>query len=114
MRRFFPSPSVTSHDHFFPTFARFEGTAGHHLGEWLDEVATRAGRQNEQYVELMHTPDFSRVANDAYQIGWRSDLKDFATALLAGGISHDSSAPTAEIHQARRLRTEGRQGVQHD
>jgi adenosine deaminase len=106
MRGFVPSPGVTAHDQFFRTFARFDGVATHHLGEWLDEVATRAGRQNEQYVELMHTPDFSHVANDAYQIGWRSDLTDFATALLAGGISRDISAATAELDKAGKIRSE--------
>ena len=29
-------------------------------GEWLDEVATRAAAQNEQYLEIMDTPDLLR------------------------------------------------------
>src|SRR2546421_389970 len=62
MRGFVPSSGVTAHDQFFRTFARFGGTSHDHLGEWLDEVATRAGRQNEQYLELMHTPGFSQTA----------------------------------------------------
>ena len=29
---------------------------------WLDEIATRAASQNEQYLELMETPDFDHTA----------------------------------------------------
>jgi adenosine deaminase len=106
MRGFVPSPGVTGHDQFFRTFARFGGPSHHHLGEWLDEIATRAGRQNEQYIELMHTPDFSHVAKDAYEIGWREDLKEFGTALLARGISRDISTAVAELDEAEKIRSE--------
>src|SRR6267154_3656069 len=71
MRGFVLSPGVTGHDHFFDTFAKFGGTDHRHLGEWIDEVATRAAAQNEQYLELMHTPDFSHTATIAKEIGWR-------------------------------------------
>jgi len=53
MRGFVPSPGVTGHDHFFEAFAKFGGTDHRHLGEWIDEVATRAAAQNEQYLELI-------------------------------------------------------------
>src|SRR5260370_6151742 len=61
MRGFVPSPGVTDHDHFFDAFSKFGGTDPRHLGEGIDEVATRAAAQNEQYLELMHTPDFSHT-----------------------------------------------------
>jgi len=53
MRGFVPSSGVSAHDQFFATFDRFGGTFVSHKGEWLDEVATRAARQNEQYLEIM-------------------------------------------------------------
>src|SRR6266436_5825398 len=74
MRGFVLSPGVTGHDHFFDTFAKFGGTDHRHLGEWIDEVATRAAAQNEQYLELMHTPDFSHTATIAKEIGWHDEL----------------------------------------
>src|SRR6266478_6035411 len=74
MRGFVPSPGVTGHDHFFDTFSKFGGTDHRHIGEWIDEVATRAAAQNEQYLELMHTPDFSHTAAIAKEIGWREDF----------------------------------------
>src|SRR5215470_1289395 len=44
MRGFVAAPGVTGHDHFFHTFARFDGISTKHLGEWFDEVASRAAR----------------------------------------------------------------------
>ncbi|HEY6128255.1 MAG TPA: hypothetical protein VIW23_08750 [Candidatus Acidoferrum sp.] len=108
MRGFVPSPGVTAHDHFFRTFARFGGTSHRHLGEWLDEVAARAGRQNEQYMELMHTPEFSQAAKLGYEIGWQDhqDLAQFRDALLAKGIAADISAAKEELDQAEKIRAE--------
>src|SRR6267143_4204468 len=71
MRGFLPSPGVTGHDHFFDTFSKFGGTDHRHLGEWIDEVATRAAAQQEQYLELMHTPEFGHTAAISREIGSR-------------------------------------------
>src|SRR5882757_9543264 len=62
MRSFVPSAGVSGHDHFFDSFAKFDATSLRHSGEWLDEIAARAASQNEQYLELMETPDFIRTA----------------------------------------------------
>ena len=62
MRTFVPVTGDSGHDHFFATFDKFGGTDKTHMGEWLDEVATRAAAQNEQYLELMDTPDFRSAA----------------------------------------------------
>jgi len=48
MRGFVPSAGVSGHDHFFDSFAKFDGTSPRHSGEWLDEIAARAAAQNEQ------------------------------------------------------------------
>jgi adenosine deaminase len=105
MRGFVPSPGVTGHDQFFRTFARFGGTSHHHLGEWLDEVADRAGRQNEQYLELMHTPEFDQAAKAGYEIGWLDDFSKFRNALLAKGLGADISAAKEAMDEAEALRT---------
>jgi len=105
MRGFVPSPGVTGHDHFFNTFARFGSISTRHLGEWLDELATRAGRQNEQYIELMHTPDFSRTAKAGYEIGWQDDLAHFREALLAKGLGPDMNAAKEQLNEAEALRS---------
>src|SRR5258707_1724082 len=104
MRGYVPSPGVTGHDQFFRTFAKFGGISHRHLGEWLDEVASRAGRQNEQYLELMHTPEFGIAAKSGYQIGWQDDLAQFHKALTDGRLAPDISAATDELNQAEALR----------
>ena len=105
MRGFVPSPGVTGHDHFFDAFAKFGGTDHRHLGEWIDEVATRAAAQNEQYLELMHTPEFSHTAAIAKEIGWREDFGSLREALLARGLRDDVALAKTSMDQAEELRT---------
>ena len=62
MRSFVPTPGFSGHDQFFATFARFGGLDKRHMGEWVDEVASRAAAQNQQYLELMETPPFGHAA----------------------------------------------------
>jgi adenosine deaminase len=104
MRGFAPSPGVTGHDHFFDAFAKFGGTDHRHLGEWIDEVATRAAAQNEQYLELMHTPDFSHTAAIAREIGWRDDFNQLRDELLAHGLRDDVAVAKTGLDQAEALR----------
>ncbi len=70
MRSFVPSAGTSGHDQFFSAFDRFGGTEKSHSAEWLDEVATRAAVQNEQYLEVMMTPAFGNAAKLGYSIGW--------------------------------------------
>jgi adenosine deaminase len=104
MRGFTPSPGVTGHDHFFDTFAKFGGTDHRHLGEWLDEIATRADAQNEQYLELMHTPEFGHAAAIAAEIGWREDLGQLGDALFAHGLRDEVATAIAAMDEAEALR----------
>ena len=80
MRSFVPSAGISGHDQFFATFNRFSGLNKSHTGEWLDEVATRAAAQDEQYLEIMETPDFSAAAKLGDEIGWPEaiTIHDFA------------------------------------
>ena len=76
MRSFVPSAGVSGHDQFFATFARFDptNTAGaRHGGEWLDEIVRRASAQNEQYLEIMHTPDLGRAIAAAQALRWPTE-----------------------------------------
>ena len=72
MRSFVPSSGISGHDQFFSTFGRFSGISKSHLGEWLDEVASRAAAQNEQYLEIMETPPFPDESRLAAEIDWPS------------------------------------------
>jgi adenosine deaminase len=80
MRAFVPSSGTNGHDQFFATFGRFGGLGAKHAGDWLDEVATRAAAQNEQYLEIMQTPSFAHAATLGYKIGWPAPLKPATTS----------------------------------
>ena len=75
MRSFVATPSWSEHDQFFATFGRFGGLNKTHIAEWVDEVASRSAAENNQYLELMHTPTFSHAAQIAHQIGWNAQAR---------------------------------------
>jgi adenosine deaminase len=104
MRGFVPSPGITGHDHFFDAFSKFGGTDHRHLGERIDEVAARAAAQNEQYLELMHTPEFGHTAAIAKEIGWRDDFNQLHEALLAHGLRDDVALAKTGLDEAEALR----------
>lgn len=104
MRSFVPSAGVSGHDHFFDTFDKFRGTDPRHTGEWLDEVATRAAAQNEQYLELMETPVFSHAASIAHEVGWNDDLSQLRDELLKRGLREEVPADRAFFANAETRR----------
>ena len=114
MRGFVPTAGTTAHDHFFDSFARFGGNLNEsrHLGEWLDELAIRGAIQNEQYLELMNTPDFHRAAALAKEIGWPdsgnspTDFSKLRDGLLAHGLREEVATASAAVDQAETLRNQ--------
>jgi len=119
MRSFVPSAGVSGHDQFFSTFDRFTGIDKSHTGEWLDEVATRAAAQNEQYLEVMMTPSFFELAPLWTSLGWpatpagaaidphgditgtsRAELDALRTKLLAGGLRNEIALDIKEMDDA--------------
>ena len=123
MRSFVPSAGVSGHDQFFATFDRFGGTNKSHTGEWLDEVATRAAAQNEQYLEVMMTPSFFDLAPLWNKLGWpatpagtvidpkgdatgtsRAELESLRTRLLEGGLRNEIAINIKEFDGASAAR----------
>ncbi len=108
LRSFVPSAGWSGHDQFFVTFDRVDGLKNH-KGEWVDEVATRAAEQNEQYLELMDTPTFTHAAQIATTIGWspelgRADRAAFARfrqQLLDRGLRDEVAVDREEVRQAQ-------------
>jgi adenosine deaminase len=91
MRGFVPSAGVSGHDQFFATFDRFGGIDKSHAGEWLDEVATRAASQNEQYLEIMQTPSFFELAPLWNSLGWPKTARETATIETAASAAEGSA-----------------------
>jgi adenosine deaminase len=104
MRSFVPSAGWSGHDQFFSTFGHFGGTDKRHTGEWVDEVATRAAAQNEQYMELMETPPFGHAATVAAQLGWDANLAEFRQKLLDHDLDQEIDAAKEHIRNALALR----------
>ena len=119
MRGFVASAGVSGHDQFFATFDRFGALDKSHAGEWLDEVATRAAAQNEQYLEVMQTPSFFELAPLWNSLGWpatpagakpdpegdatgtsRAELDALRTKLLAGGLRDEVALDVKEFDDA--------------
>ncbi len=86
MRTFVPVTGESGHDWFFDTFGRFSGLSTSHRGEWVNDVATRAAGENEQYLELMVTPKFESEAKLAEKIGFDSNYAQYREKLLKAGI----------------------------
>jgi adenosine deaminase len=117
MRAFVPTEGINGHDQFFATFARFGGIQGD-AGEWLDEVASRAVAQNEQYLEVMQTPPFSHAAALANRFGWPAgaessiapaQLADLRDKLIAAGLRDEVATDRSELSSA----LETRNNIEH-
>ncbi len=100
MRSFVPFAGTSGHDQFFATFDRFlKINPPKHLGQWLDEVSRRAASQNEQYLEVMHTPDFAEAAKLGYEVGWTGNLSQTRDALLSKGLRENVAKDRAGTGQ---------------
>ena len=113
MRSYVPFSGWSGHDQFFSTFSRWGALEKATAGEWLDEVATRAAAQNEQYLEIMQTPSFSHAATLGYKIGWPADsttnvtgstLADLRDKLLAAGLRDEVAVDSKEFSDAQARR----------
>jgi adenosine deaminase len=104
MRSFVPTTAFSGHDQFFSTFGRFSGLDKRHTGEWVDETASRAAAQNQQYLELMQTPPFVHTAALAHQLGWNADFARMRQALLDHGLRDEVATDRDDVKEAEGLR----------
>ena len=104
MRSFVPTTAFSGHDQFFATFDRFGLLDKRHVGEWVDEIASRSAAQNQQYLELMHTPAFVHAATVAHQLGWNADFAKMRHDLLDHGLESEVAVDRAEVTTAEGLR----------
>jgi adenosine deaminase len=79
MRSFVPAPSWSGHDQFFATFGKFGGINRSHYSEWIDEAASRAAAQNQQYLELMMNPSTPHLQGVVDKIVWPAGMPDDQT-----------------------------------
>ncbi len=108
MRTFVPVTGESGHDHFFASFDHFQSVEDpSHAGEWVDELASRAAAQNEQYLEIMHTPNFRpALAESLEPIDTHTDFVRLRQQLLDAGLSKYLPAMRVEFDEAERRRRE--------
>ncbi len=99
LRSFVATSGFSGHDQFFSTFDRFGGLKTH-TGEWVDEVASRAAAQNQQYLELMDTPPHSNASRIADKLGWNPDLPAMKKDLVEAGLFSEVAADRDEVRFA--------------
>ncbi|HEX4031747.1 MAG TPA: adenosine deaminase [Terracidiphilus sp.] len=112
MRSYVPVSEWSGHDQFFSTFGKWSGLNKSHIGEWIDEVASRAAAENQQYLELMETPPFSHAAQIGHAIGWSPQLAQAAPGafaqlrqqLLDHGLRDEVAADREDVRQAEAKR----------
>jgi adenosine deaminase len=104
MRSFVPAPGFSGHDQFFLTFDLFGGLSKSHTGEWVDEVASRAAAQNQQYLELMETPAFSHAASLAAGNPLKPNFAEYRQKLLALGLRDEVAADREAVRSAEAQR----------
>jgi adenosine deaminase len=111
MRTFVPTTEESGHDHFFASFDHFLAVEDpKHLGEWVDELASRGASQNEQYLEIMNTPNFrpavAALAENLGPIDMQTDFAHLRQQLLDGGLSKYLPEQRAELDEGERGRRE--------
>src|SRR5262249_46778330 len=65
-----------------------------------------ASAQNEQYIELMETPDFKSAAGLAIETGFHSNFVEYRNLLMAHGFRNSVPAITAYFDQIEAARRE--------
>ncbi len=91
----------SGHDHFFASFDKF-GLASHtHVAEAIAAATNRAGMDQLQYVEFMHTADGGAAAQLAAKVDWNPDYAKMREALLGAGMK-DVAAETGKKTRCRR------------
>jgi len=104
LRAFVPSAGISVHDHFVDAFRKFAPVDFRHLGEWLDEAASRAAAQNEQYLEVSTPIGVNHTAAISKKTGWTEDFSKLREKMLNAGLRGDVAAATALLDNAENLR----------
>ncbi|MGA7857950.1 MAG: adenosine deaminase [Terracidiphilus sp.] len=104
MRSFVPTAGFSGHDQFFATFDRVHGLNKKHIGEWVDEIASRAADQNQQYLELMETPPFEHAAYLSRQNPLNLDFAAYRNTLKSVGGLEEVFEDREDVRAAEGLR----------
>jgi hypothetical protein len=94
--RDFVAGKESGHDHFFATFGKFGPVDS---GEFVSEIAQRAGDQNESYVELMALSGGGPISALGKAAGLDDDFDITRQKLEAGGLAKLVEAAHLRVDQ---------------
>ncbi len=94
-------------DHFFNAFYKFAAISPKHWGEFVAEVAGRAGEQNESYLELMALVGIGPISELGKRVGFDGNFEQTAAQLRAGGIASLVAGLRAQVDQMEAQRIAG-------
>jgi adenosine deaminase len=103
MRDFVPGRESPA-DHFFNTFYKFGAVGPRHDGDFVAEIARRAGEQNESYLELMALAGAGPISELGKHVGFDGNFERTAAKLRDGGISELVAALRAKVDQMEERR----------
>jgi adenosine deaminase len=114
MRDFEPGKESPA-DHFFNTFYKFSAVAARHNGDFVAEVARRAGEQNESYLELMALAGAGPISELGKRLGsafggspqskaFDDNFDQTAAKLRDGGIAELVAGLRAQVDQMEERR----------
>ncbi len=103
MRDFVPGKESPA-DHFFNTFYKFAAVGARHNGDFVAEVARRAGEQNESYLELMALVGLGPISELGKRVGFDGNFEQTAAKLRAGGIAELVAGLRGQVDQLEERR----------
>lgn len=103
MRDFEPSRESPA-DHFFNTFYKFAAVSHRHDGDFVADVARRAGEQNESYLELMALAGTGPISELGKRVGLDGNFDEAAAKLRNGGIAGLIAGLRARVDQMEQRR----------
>lgn len=83
---FKPTAAESKHDHFFSVFAKTAPLIDKYRGTMVHEVAERAGRERENYLELMITNDNANAMDLAQKLPFTANYAQDRQQLLQNGL----------------------------
>jgi adenosine deaminase len=90
----FVTVNESAEDHFFAAFYKFMPIVADHEAELLADVLKRAGSQNEQYMEVLITPDNAQSASFANLVQGKKSYAEKLVALQSSKAFNDNVQKT--------------------
>ncbi|MBC8030249.1 MAG: adenosine deaminase [Pyrinomonadaceae bacterium] len=90
----------SGHDHFFDAFGKFGPATYNQTGRMIADAASRAGRGQLMYLELMLTPDGVMSSQIGQKVGWDGNVASTLAKLQSNGIAAAATTAVKTLQDA--------------